>query len=155
MLEKNTTSRRQPSDTSDPAKRLGRTGHYRLREVHNGKVAFAEVRLRLEPSQKSGFTVNKSSESSSATNIPIAWSRAALRGAKGAMSFIHKHGLVDGSWQVLVENVIGSISDTTSDAVECASGMALWSGLIPQHKLPEIDANGRLRVKWSNDAAVR
>ena len=77
-----------------------------------------------------------------------AWVRASLAGARSVVRFLADHGLLSGHWQVCVEEIGGTISDTSPDAIECASGLATWEALSGGMTPPKVRRNGRFYLEF-------
>jgi hypothetical protein len=140
MLEKNTCSRPSRSGYSDSSSRSTREATYRLRKVVNGRVAFAEVAVVLRPGGR-----NEVTNGPEACDSP-AWCRAAARGAVNVLSFLTTNKLATGSWTVQIKQITGSVSDTRSDAIACASGLAVWKALMPRIPEPDIQSQRVMRL---------
>ena len=155
MLAKNPTSRPQPSPFFAQPVRQGIASKYRLLKCVSGKTSFAEIDLRLQPSNRNTVVVSESTGADSTLLVaPKNWIAAAERGARSALTHMAKHDLLKEGWEVRIQQIIGSVSDTTPDAVACATGMAIWIGLLNDCARPEITATRPMRLKWPSKARL-
>jgi hypothetical protein len=74
--------------------------------------------------------------------------RASLSGARSVVKFLADHDLLNSRWQVRIEEIGGTISDTSPDAVECASGLATWQALAGEIEAPKVRRNGRFYLEF-------
>jgi hypothetical protein len=149
MLAKNPTSRRQPSPFFTKPSRQSIAAKYRLLKCVSGRTFFAKIELRLEPSDTNRVMASTQPGADSTPLVaPKNWIAAAERGARSALTHMARHNLIKGGWDVRIQQIIGSVSDTTPDAIACAAGMAIWIGLLSNCARPEVTATTPLRLKW-------
>jgi hypothetical protein len=90
-------------------------------QVYNG-FSMDEF-IRMPPSQKHWYR---------------SWIGSARMGARTAALHLQNQGLISGS-RITVLSVMGSVRETTINAVFCAALMATWQGLKIDIPLPELD----------------
>jgi hypothetical protein len=148
MSGKNSTSHLPRSGTSAKSNLKGAAKTYRLLRTVGGKTAFAEVTVRMCPGSVNVVHCSeKIAQTASVLAPPRAWLNAAVRGARSTLAYLSKHRLVEGAWEVWVEQVVGSVSDTTPESVTRAAVTAVWTGLLEGCAAPEIVSLKPLRIK--------
>lgn len=128
---------------------MKRTATVRFRRIFDGKVAFAVVSISAEKARKNSVKGSPGGDSGWPGATPSkAWVRASLSGARSALTFLADHDLLGSHWQVQVDEIGGTVSDTSPDAVECASALATWEALAGDTAAPKVRRNGRFYLEF-------
>ena len=83
-----------------------------------------------------------------APNERTSWFSAALNAMKVVADKAATIG-VDG--ELRLRKLIGSITDTSDDAVSCAAGLAAFRLLIPTHPMPVVSEKRPWELIWPNE----
>jgi hypothetical protein len=123
-------------------------GEYRFLKHTQGRCRFAAVAVEAVPAgdqmtvvdelpeqvRRAEGEVNRHSE-------PV-WVAAALEGMREAASAVHPNGVAGTGFRLSLVRLVGTLADTTEDAVRCAAGLAAWRSLRPEGPAPEPQLEG-------------
>jgi len=109
-------------------------GTYKFLRSYRGRLYFARIRLEVNSSQVAGVVVERGR---GLVDVPEIWVRAALNGARDAFGApeIAEKGT---GWSVVVEQIDGTVADTTEDTIECAAAIAVYAAILPESPCPEV-----------------
>jgi hypothetical protein len=96
-------------------------GQYKLLRTLNGNTAFAWVEVSVDRKARETPLVT----ASLSLDCEMAWIDAAIIAAERCLTMLQARGVADASDRLVLERVVGSANDTTSDAVEAASVIAV------------------------------
>lgn len=108
-------------------------------------MAFASVSISAAPARATSV---KAASGGRGGGQSKAWVRASLSGARAVLKYLAQHDLLNSRWQIRVDEIGGSISDTSPDAIECASGLATWQALAGEIAAPKVRRNGRFYLEF-------
>lgn len=128
---------------------------YRLLKSKEGRCWFAKVAVRA--TQQAGDSrvlqaiPDKVKEDDGEVNMAScpSWVLAAVEGASEALAVAELSRRITDHFLVEITRVVGSLVDTTEDAIKCAAALATWQTLFPtacHEAQPQIDTNTK---RWS------
>jgi hypothetical protein len=129
-----------------------RNSVYRFLQTKAGRTRFARVEVTVTPGGDSVAVVNDLPEKTApgsgelARGLDPSWETAALDGIREALGRASRNGTPGTGCRVDLVRVIGSLVDTTPDAIRCAAALATWRAFDKAGPEPELFFDGGL---WS------